>query len=275
MNQTTCHLINQKPKNENMLYKELEEKMTNGSATADDIREIIELIDSGNIRVAEKVDGDWVVHTWVKNAVLKYFGITSMSDSSVGDFHFRDKIPLKKRFENVRVVPGGNSVRYGSYLAESVVMMPPSYVNIGAYVGTGTMIDSHVLVGSCAQIGAGVHLSAGVQIGGVLEPANAMPVIIEDGAFIGAGVLVVEGFVVRSGAVLAPGVVLSSGTKVLETDADGKIIASHEKEIPANAIVVPGARQRGEVMLQTPIIIGYKNEGTSAKTGLTDFLRDF
>ncbi|MCL4151558.1 UNVERIFIED_CONTAM: hypothetical protein GTU68_029827 [Idotea baltica] len=154
-------------------------------------------------------------------------------------------------------------------------MMPPSYVNIGAHVGKGTMIDSNALVGSCAQIGENVHLSAGVQIGGVLEPLNAQPVIIEDQAFIGAGAIIVEGVLVRKSAVIAPGVVLSASTKIIETDADGQIINKFYGEIPERAIVVPGARMRGQVMIQTPIIIGYKDDKTDAKLTLSNFLRDF
>lgn len=237
--------------------------------------QIIAQVDKGELKVANKVDGQWQVNTEVKEAISAYFGLCQVERTQVGEFVFRDKMPLKQEFANVRIAPGGNSIRYGSYLADNVIMMPPSYVNIGVYVGPGTMIDSNVLVGSCAQIGANVHLSAGVQIGGVLEPANARPVIIEDGAFIGAGVIVVEGILVREGAVLAPGVVLSASTKILETDKDGKIINQYQGEVPAGAIVVPGARSRGEVILQTPIIIGYKNEATSEKLELTDFLRDF
>lgn len=238
-------------------------------------QEIIAGLDNGSVRVAQQEGDNWVVNTAAKQAILAYFGECTVEEKSIGDLVFRDKIPLKKSFENVRIVPGGNAVRYGSFLASNVIMMPPSYVNIGAYIDEGTMIDSNVLVGSCAQIGKRVHLSAGVQIGGVLEPANAQPVIIEDDAFIGAGVIVVEGILVRQGAVLAPGVVLSASTKIIETDSEGKIIATHQGEVPANAIVVPGARTRGEVILQTPIIIGYKNEVTDEKIALSNFLRDF
>ncbi|MEZ4906259.1 MAG: 2,3,4,5-tetrahydropyridine-2,6-dicarboxylate N-succinyltransferase [Saprospiraceae bacterium] len=199
---------------------ELKDKIENNTATKEDIFEIIAKLDAGSLRVAEKKDGTWIVNTWVKEAVIKYFGYTENTDMSLGDFVFKDKIPLKNKFENVRIVPGGNSIRYGSYLSDNVIMMPPSYVNIGAYVGKGTMIDSNVLVGSCAQIGEKVHLSAGVQIGGVLEPSNAQPVIIEDNAFIGAGVIVVEGVLVSKNAVLAPGVVISASTRILEINKE-------------------------------------------------------
>lgn len=250
-------------------------KINNNTATSSEIEKIIAAIDSGILRVAEKKGANWHVNSWVKTAILNYFGICKMTEMNVGEMIFRDKIPLKKNFENVRIVPGGNSVRYGSFLAENTIMMPPSYVNIGAYVDKGTMIDSNVLVGSCAQIGKNVHLSAGVQIGGVLEPAGARPVIIEDNAFIGAGVIIVEGIIIRKNAILAPGVLISGSTKIIETNKDGKIINEFIGEVPENAIVVPGARNRGEVFLQTPIIIGYKNKETSNKVALSNFLRDF
>ena len=253
----------------------LQSQIESGNASREVLDEVIAMLDAGTLRVAEK-DGDtWKVNAWVKTAIVQYFTQCEMREERLGDIVFRDKVPLKTNFENVRIVPGGNAVRVGSYLADGVIMMPPSYVNIGAYVGAGTMIDSNVLVGSCAQIGANVHLSAAVQVGGVLEPANAQPVIIEEDVFVGAGVIVVEGVLVRSGAVLAPGVVLSASTKILETDKEGKIINTFVGEVPENAIVVPGARARGEVMLQTPVIVGYKNQETAQKVELSDFLRDF
>lgn len=255
--------------------EEIQKRIENNTARNEDIISVINAVDAGELRVAEKIDGDWHVNTWVKTAIIKFFGISEIKDMTHGNFIFRDKIPLKNSFENVRLVPGGNSVRFGSYLANNVIMMPPSYVNIGAYVGKGTMIDSNVLVGSCAQIGENVHLSAGVQIGGVLEPDNASPVIVEDGAFIGAGVIAVEGILIRKNAVLAPGVVLTISTRVIETDKDGEIVREFTGEIPENAIVIPGARQRGKVFVQTPVIIGYKNQKTSEKLELSDFLRSF
>ena len=255
--------------------EEIINRIEEGKALNKDIETVIAGLDSGEIRIAENVEGEWKVNTWAKQAVMAYFGICKMEDTKVGEFIFRDKIPLKQSFANVRLVPGGNSVRYGSYLSDNVIMMPPSYVNIGAYVGSGSMIDSNALVGSCAQIGNNVHLSAGVQIGGVLEPVGARPVIIEDGVFIGAGAIVVEGLLIGKNAVLAPGVVLSASTRILETDKEGKIINEYRGEVPPEAIVVAGARQRGEVMLQTPIIIGYRNENTDDKIGLSDFLRSF
>lgn len=253
----------------------LQEKFESGNYTDQDVKNLVEKVDSGELRVAEKVDGAWRVNVWVKNGLLANFPLCEMKEEKVGDFYFRDKWPLKQNFGNVRIVPGGNAVRYGAYLADSVVMMPPAYVNLGAYVDEGTMIDSNALVGSCAQIGKNVHLSAGVQIGGVLEPANAAPVIVEDNAFLSAGVIVVEGVLVEEGAVLSAGVIITGSTKILETDEEGKVINTYQGRVPKNAIVIPGARQRGEVMVQTPIIIGYKSEKTSEKLALTDFLRDF
>ncbi len=239
------------------------------------IRSVIAALDGGQLRVAEKLDGSWVINEWVKKAITLYFGINEMQKSQCGELRFRDKIPLKQEIGQIRIVPGGNSIRYGAHLEAKVVMMPPSYVNIGARVGTRSMIDSNVLVGSCAQIGSDVHLSAGVQIGGVLEPTNARPVILEDRVFAGAGAIIVEGILVREGAIIAPGVVLSAGTRILEVDDAGAILREHRGEIPPRAIVVPGARQRGAVMLQTPVIIGYRSDKTDAKLALSQFLRQF
>ncbi len=239
------------------------------------IHSIIEALDNGDIRVAEQRGGQWIVHEWIKSAIVRYFGIMNIKEYTCGILGFRDKIPVKSDFSKVRVVPGGSSVRFGVHLEEQVVLMPPCYVNIGARIGAGTMVDSNVLVGSCAQIGKQVHLSAGVQIGGVLEPVNARPVIIEDHVFVGAGAIIVEGILVRENAIIAPGVVLSAGTKILEVNKEGHIVKNHNSIIPKDAIVVPGARKRGEVMLQSPIIIGYRNEKTDAKVALSHFLREF
>ena len=249
--------------------------INNGEADPEIIRAVIEALDKGKLRVAEKTGNQWKVNEWIKKAITLYFGITSMHYSEAGVLPFRDKIPIKKDLTDVRIVPGGNSVRFGAHLEPQVVMMPPSYVNIGARVGRGAMIDSNVLVGSCAQIGQGVHLSAGVQIGGVLEPANAQPVILEDRVFAGAGAIIVEGILVREAAIIAPGVVLSAATRILEVNQEGKIMRTLKGEIPPGAIVVPGARTRGEVMLQTPVIIGYRNPDTDAKVELSQFLRAF
>jgi 2,3,4,5-tetrahydropyridine-2-carboxylate N-succinyltransferase len=240
------------------------------------VEAVMAMLDNGQLRVAQKQDTTWHVNTWVKDAVLAYFGHCQITDVP-GDtlMPFRDKISLKSQFGNVRIVPGGTTIRYGSHLGDGVVVMPPSYVNIGAYVGAGTMIDSHVLVGSCAQIGEHVHLSAAVQIGGVLEPAKAQPVIIEDNAFIGAGSVIVEGILVRSGAIIAAGVTISASTPIIELTVDGTEKNRFHGEVPANAIVIPGARPKGDFMYQTPLIIGYRNADTDAKVALNEALRDF
>lgn len=251
------------------------DKITDDSFTQEELEMIMAAVDAGKLRVARKKGNDWIVDERVKKAILKYFASRSVTDQTKDEFFFRDKIPLKQSFRNVRVVPGGNSVRYGAYLGDQVVMMPPAYVNIGAYVDDSSMIDSNVLVGSCAQIGKNVHLSAAVQIGGVLEPVNARPVIIEDNAFIGAGSLVVEGVLVREDAVIGAGVVLSASTKILEVDKSGKIVKEFRGEVPRGAVVIPGTRPKGDIAIQTPIIIGYKNEKTAEKVELTQMLRDF
>lgn len=256
----------------------LQQSIESDNPTAEDIKEIIALLDAGEIRVAEKKDTQWVVNEWVKTAVLKYFGVMQMEESSAGVLKFRDKIPLKEDISHARIVPGGNAIRYGSYVAEGVVMMPPSYVNIGAFVDEGTMIDSHVLVGSCAQIGKHVHLSAAVQIGGVLEPVQAAPVIIEDNAFISAGSIIVEGVRVEEGAVIGAGVILSASTKIIEVDPANNYeqVNEYVGVVPKNAIVIPGVRPKGETFgFQTPLLIGYRSESTDAKVSLTEALRNF
>lgn len=256
----------------------LQNSVESGDPSIKELTEILSLLDKGEVRVAEKKDGEWVVNEWIKKAILKYFGKATMEESSVGPFNFRDKIPLKTDMSNARVVPGGNSIRFGSYLGTNVIMMPPSYVNIGAYVDQGTMIDSNVLVGSCAQIGKNVHLSAAVQIGGVLEPAQAAPVIIEDNAFVSAGSIVVEGVRVEEGAVVGAGVILSASTKIIEIDPSHNYeqVNEYVGYVPKNAIVIPGTRPKGETFgYQTPLIIGYRSEATDAKVSLTDALRNF
>jgi len=242
----------------------------------------------GIIRAAEKnTDGEWVANSWVKESILLLFKFGTMTDFSINeDFRFFDKntIPLHPFHikDNVRIVPGGTSVRNGSYIAPGVIMMPPAYVNIGAYVDSGTMIDSHALVGSCAQLGKNIHLSAASQIGGVLEPANAVPVVIEDNVMIGGNCGVYEGVIVRKGAVLGSGIILTSSMKVYDMvnetiiqSVDGKPL-----NIPENAVVVAGSRgmksefaQEYDLSLYTPIIIKYRDEKTTSKTSLTDILR--
>jgi len=245
------------------------------------------LLDSGTVRAAERdEDGTWHVHTWVKEAILLGFKIGKMTDMSADRLPFFDKdtYPLKTLTakHEVRLVPGGSSIRSGSYVAPGVVCMPPMYINVGAYVDSGSMVDSHALVGSCAQIGKNVHLSAAAQIGGVLEPVGALPVIIEDDVFVGGGCGVYEGCLVREGAVLAPGVMLTSSTTVYDLVNEQTFKANDEGvlEIPSNAVVVPGSRSAGSdfaaehgLALYAPIIVKYRDASTDAATSLEDALR--
>ncbi|MDL2297343.1 2,3,4,5-tetrahydropyridine-2,6-dicarboxylate N-succinyltransferase [Bacteroidales bacterium OttesenSCG-928-B11] len=252
-------------------------QLLNDPALQSEIRNVIELLDRGEIRVAEKIDGKWLVNEWVKKAVLLYFPIQQMETIEVGPFEFHDKIKLKKNYEalQVRVVPHAIA-RYGSYLAPGVVMMP-SYVNIGAYVDSGTMVDTWATVGSCAQIGKNVHLSGGVGIGGVLEPVQASPVIIEDNCFIGSRCIVVEGVIIRERAVLGANVVLTKSTHIL--DVSGSETIEHRGEIPANSVVIPGSYPKtfpaGTFQVPCALIIGKRKEGTDLKTSLNEALRDY
>lgn len=244
-------------------------------------------LEQGSIRAAERDEnGNWRVNTWVKQGILLGFRLGNIVDMSIGVFSFLDKETYPPRTftldDKVRIVPGGVTVRSAAYLAPSVICMPPSYVNVGAFVDEGTMVDSHALVGSCAQIGKNVHLSAAAQIGGVLEPAGALPVIIEDNVFVGGNCGVYEGCLIRQGAVLASGVILTGSSRVYDT-VNERIITRNENgvlEIPANAVIVPGSRpltsafgQANGLSVQTPIIIKYRDEKTSAATSLEDALR--
>ena len=248
----------------------------------------IALLERGELRAARKdADGTWHAVTWVKRAILLGFRLGKVVEMSAGGpFHFFDKhtFPTRDfRLEHqVRIVPGGSTVRRGAYLAPSVVCMPPMYVNVGAWVGRGTMIDSHALVGSCAQIGERVHLSAAAQIGGVLEPVNASPVIIEDEVIVGGNCGVYEGTVVRARAVLGAGVILTRGTPVYDLVRETVHRATPDLplEIPEGAVVVPGARrvssafgEREGVSLQTPVIVKYRDDRTDAATALEAWLR--
>ena len=238
---------------------------------------VIEALDEGEVRVAEPKSDGWVVNQWVKQAVLLYFVHRDVEVSLHGAFEYRDKIPLKRGYAKagVRVVPPA-TVRFGAYIGKDVVLMP-SYVNIGAYVDSGTMVDTWATVGSCAQIGKGVHLSGGVGIGGVLEPVQASPVIIEDGAFIGSRCIVVEGVHVRKQAVLASGVVVTSSTPVI--DVTGPEPAEIRGTIPERAVVVPGTRPKqfpaGKYEVQCALIIGRRKESTDLKTSLNEVLREY
>lgn len=248
------------------------------SAAKDAIKSVIADLDTGKLRVASKgQDGSWSTHTWVKQAVLLYFGVCEMQVMEVGPFEFHDKIPLKSNLkeQGVRVVPPGVA-RFGSHLEAGVVMMP-GYVNIGAYVGAGTMVDTWATVGSCAQIGKHVHLSGGVGIGGVLEPPGATPVIIEDGAFIGSRAIVVEGVHVGAEAVLGANVVLTASTLII--DVTGSDPKQTKGAIPPRSVVIPGTRTKsfpaGEFGVPCALIIGKRSESTDRKVSLNAALRDF
>ncbi len=242
------------------------------------IREVISMLDKGALRVAEPfAEGGWKVNEWVKKAVIMYFPIQEMKVIECDPFVFHDKIPLKTNFKElgVRVVPHAIA-RHGSFLASGVIMMP-SYVNIGAYVDSGTMVDTWATVGSCAQIGKNVHLSGGVGIGGVLEPLQASPVIIEDNCFIGSRCIVVEGVRVESEAVLGANVVITQSTKII--DVSGPEPIEYIGRVPARSVVIPGAYTKkfpaGEFQVPCALIIGKRKESTDKKTSLNDALRDF
>ena len=251
------------------------------SAVEDNVREAVErtiaMLDRGEVRSAEKGPDGWVVNDWVKKAILLYFRLRGMETIELGPFEYRDKIPLKHGLEaaRVRVVPPGVA-RYGSFLSEGVIQMP-SYVNIGAWVGPGTMVDTWATVGSCAQIGARVHLAGGVGIGGVLEPVNARPVIVEDDAFIGSRAIVTEGVIVGAGAILGANVVLTGSTPVV--DVTGSEPVEHRGEVPPHAVVVPGTRVKkfpaGEFGVATGLIIGWRSARQEARVSLNDALREF
>ena len=241
------------------------------------VLDVLQKLDSGELRVAEKVEHEWITHAWVKQAVLLYFIIAKMEVMETGPFEFFDKIPLKKNLkeQGVRVVPPG-TIRYGAHVERGAVIMP-GYVNIGAYVSAGTMVDTWATVGSCAQIGKGVHLSGGVGIGGGLEPAQAAPVIIEDGAFIGSRCIVVEGVRICEEAVLGAGVILTASTKIIDVTGDQEVI--HDGVIPPRSVVIPGMRTKkfpaGEFQIPCALIIGQRRESTDRKTSLNDVLREF
>ncbi|MGH8927337.1 MAG: 2,3,4,5-tetrahydropyridine-2,6-dicarboxylate N-succinyltransferase [Acidimicrobiia bacterium] len=240
------------------------------------VEEAIADLDSGKVRVAEKVNGEWEVNDWLKKAILLYFRLRDSETFEVGPYEFHDKIPLKRNLagQRVRVVPPG-TIRYGAYCEPGVIVMP-GYVNIGAWVGSGTMVDTWATVGSCAQVGRNVHLSGGVGIGGVLEPPGARPVIIEDRAFIGSRSIVVEGVIVEEGAVLGANTVIAANTPII--DVTGPEPVEHRGRVPAGAVVVPGTREKefpaGPYQLSCALIIGKRTASTDAKTGLNEFLRD-
>ncbi len=244
---------------------------------SDAVRAVIEEVDKGRLRTASPIEGGWQVNEWVKQAILMYFGIQQMETFVLPPFEFYDKMKLKSGYAalGVRAVPHAVA-RYGAYLAKNVVLMP-SYVNIGAYVDEGTMVDTWATVGSCAQIGKGVHLSGGVGIGGVLEPLQASPVIVEDGCFIGSRCIVVEGVRVEKEAVLGANVVLTKSTKII--DVSGSEPIEYKGIVPARSVVIPGNYTKkfpaGEYGVGCALIIGQRKASTDLKTSLNDALRDF
>jgi len=246
-------------------------------STQNAIREVIAQLDNGNLRVASPIVGGWQVNTWVKKAVVLYFPIQKMEVLEAGIFEYYDKIPLKKGYKKkgVRVVPHAVA-RYGSFIESGAILMP-SYVNIGAYVSAGTMVDTWATVGSCAQIGCGVHLSGGVGIGGVLEPLQAAPVIIEDNAFIGSRCIVVEGVRVETEAVLGANVVLTASTKIIDVTGDDPV--ETKGLVPARSVVIPGSYTKtfkaGNFQVPCALIIGKRKESTNKKTSLNDALRQY
>jgi 2,3,4,5-tetrahydropyridine-2-carboxylate N-succinyltransferase len=259
------------------LSTRIDELWEAGEVEPEPIEQAIAQLDAGDLRVAERGDDGWVVNEWVKKAILLYFRLRKVEPLEVGGLHFLDKIPVKSDYASrgVRVVPPGVA-RYGSYLSEGVILMP-GYVNIGAWVGPRTMVDTWATVGSCAQIGADVHLSGGVGIGGVLEPPQARPVIVEDGAFIGSRAVVVEGVVIGEGAVIAPNVVLSASVPVI--DVTGADPIEHRGYVPPRSVVLPGTRPKsfpaGSYELPCALIVGTRGESTDLKTSLNDVLREF
>ncbi len=251
-------------------------ELLNQVETLDAINNVISLLDKGQLRVAAEKDGKWEVLNWVKKAVILYFPTRKMETIEVGPFEFHDKIPLKQNYakQGVRVVPHAIA-RHGSFLEQGVIMMP-SYVNIGAYVGAGTMVDTWATVGSCAQIGSNVHLSGGVGIGGVLEPVQASPVIIEDNCFIGSRCIVVEGVHVQSEAVLGANVVLTKSTKII--DVSGNEPFEYRGVVPPRSVVIPGTLPKkfpaGTYQVPCALIIGKRKASTDKKTSLNDALRE-
>ena len=254
--------------------------------TIEKFNEVMAALEAGTLRVAEKVDGVWQVNKWVKEVILAGFKLGQIQDMSQGQFPFFDKdtYPVRKFAADggVRIVPGGTSIRRGAYVAPGAIVMPPSYINVGAFVDSGTMVDSHVTIGSCAQIGKNIHISAATQIGGVLEPAGALPTIIEDGAFVGGNCGIYEGTVVESGAVIASGVIITASTAIFDAttgefvprNADGRVV------VPRGAVVVSGSKplKRGPgagsgVALYCPVIVKYRDEKTAGSVVLEDLLR--
>ncbi len=263
---------------EDIIAKAWEDRsLLSDSKTIDAIRRVIQLLDQGELRVAEPTSEGWQVNQWIKKAVVLYFPIQKMKTMEAGIFEYHDKIPLKTGYEDkgIRVVPNAVA-RYGAYISRGVILMP-SYVNIGAYVDEGTMVDTWATVGSCAQIGKNVHLSGGVGIGGVLEPLQAAPVVIEDNAFIGSRCIVVEGIRIEKEAVLGANVVLTGSTKIIDVTGDQPV--EFKGYVPSRSVVIPGSYTKkfpaGEFQVPCALIIGKRKESTNKKTSLNDALREY
>lgn len=241
------------------------------------VREVVDLLDKGLVRVAEQRDDDWFVNEWTKKAVLLYFTVAQMEVHELGPMEFFDKIPLKRGLssQGIRVVPPG-AIRYGAYMAPGTVLMP-GYVNIGAYVDEGSMVDTHATVGSCAQVGKNVHVAGAARIGGVLEPPQGRPVIIEDNVFLGSQVSVMEGVIVRKEAVLGSGVFLTASSRII--DVSGSKSQEYKGEIPARSVVIPGSYPKkfpaGTFNVPCALIVGQRKESTDKKTSLNSALRNF
>lgn len=259
------------------LNARIEAAWANGDEDRTAVEQAIAGLDDGSLRVAEKIDGQWVVHEWLKKAILLYFRVAEMKEGHYGDYTYFDKIPLKQDLvaQRVRVVPPG-TIRYGAHVEPGCVVMP-GYVNIGARVGAGSMVDTWATVGSCAQIGKGVHLSGGVGIGGVLEPPSATPVIVEDHAFIGSRSIVVEGVVVEEEAVVGAGTTLTASTPIVDVTGPEERVT--RGRVPARSVVIPGTRARqfpaGEYHTPCALIVGQRKASTDRKTSLESVLREF
>ncbi|MFI3264297.1 MAG: 2,3,4,5-tetrahydropyridine-2,6-dicarboxylate N-succinyltransferase [Rikenellaceae bacterium] len=271
------------------MYKELEQiieeawvnrDLLKEESVKETIRQVVELVDKGKLRTAEPIDienSKWQVNEWVKKAIIMYFPIQTMRTMTAGELEFYDKMDLKRGYEElgVRVVPHAVA-RYGAYIAPGAILMP-SYVNIGAHVGSGTMVDTWATVGSCAQIGSGVHLSGGVGIGGVLEPVQAAPVIIEDNCFIGSRAIIVEGAQVCRESVIGSNVVITGSTHIIDVTGDEPV--EYRGYVPARSVVIPGTYNRkypaGEYGVPCALIIGRRKESTDKKVSLNDALRDY
>ena len=257
-------------------FKDIGDQQQLNTVSAE-VEQVIEALTAGKLRVCEQQQGEWVVHEWIKKAILIYFRLQKMSSVQAGDLSFYDKIPLRQwqGGEGVRVVPHA-LVRKGAYVAKNTVLMP-SYINIGAYVDEGTMVDTWATVGSCAQVGKNVHLSGGVGLGGVLEPLQARPVVIEDHVFVGSRSIIVEGAVIRRGAVIGAGVLITASTRIMDVTRESA--PTYRGEVPENAVVISGSTVKkfpgGNFNIPCALIIGTRSAKTNMKTSLNDCLREY